>query len=236
MADENSLSCALLAQQAISDDQSQSTCTFCYFDNSPDAPEKCKAAQEWARLQLGTLQCDRYEFFFVVAETVASYTKSCSVILSIRRFTNGACLCLDIAMLQVDIEGFELQMFEAMVQSQQQQPQYALPPVIHFETKVLMVRDVQEKTDTFDRLFPSSTTPVTCSLTMEKIHWGCCCRMIVLPNNSIIVEIRHESTYLHTKFQRLVSVFIDWLYYSNTSRKLSFIHQLGLAGSIQRYH
>lgn len=153
MAEENSLSCALLAQQAITDDQSQTTCTFCYFDNSPDAPELCKEAQEWARLQLGTLQCDRYENFFrgrrdgcIIHEELPCHSLHASV------HQWGLSLS-DIAMLQVDIEGFELQMFEAMVNSQlQKQPQYALPPVIHFEIKVLKVRDRQDQTDALDRL------------------------------------------------------------------------------------
>lgn len=148
LATQNQLGCSLLAQQAISDQPNQTTCKFCYFNNEEDSPEKCKKHPDWMRLQIGTLQCNESSKYFnenfdcIVQDPLPCYTIDRSVHQWGLEFS-------DIAMLQIDVEGFELNIFKCMVELIARN---SLPPVIHFEVKVLQERDRNTNTTTYEQL------------------------------------------------------------------------------------
>ena len=59
-ANAKKLGCAVPLGAAVSYDSSieGNTCTFCHFNNSENSDPKCKKYPDWARLQLGTLDCE----------------------------------------------------------------------------------------------------------------------------------------------------------------------------------
>lgn len=95
---------------------------------------------DWMRLQLGTLDCDHSKRFFntdfdlcIVQEPLPC--NSLVKLLSDRFVPAGY-----IAMLQIDIEGYEYILLDGMIK---EIPDRSLPPVIHFEHKVMKDQDAR---------------------------------------------------------------------------------------------
>lgn len=139
-----------LAEQAVTyDATAKGTCTFCHFNASDSAPEHCQKQPSWVKLQLGTLQCEEsMKYFGVNFDSCVSQTKlacgSIDDILSKWDLPAG-----QISMLQLDVEGFEATILNALLANT---PLKSLPPVIHFESKVLKGRDQTSKSTVFPDL------------------------------------------------------------------------------------
>jgi hypothetical protein len=93
---------------------------------------------DWMQLQLGTLDCE-YSKKFYGPEFDLCVLKDplpCSSLVNLlsERFVPAE----NIVMLQIDIEGYEYILLEGIVK---EIPDKFLPPVIHFETKVMIGQD-----------------------------------------------------------------------------------------------
>ena len=139
---KRNLSCAVPIQAAVSynDEQGDGTgmCTFCRFNTSDNAPEKCAKRADWQKFQIGTLDCGYSKKFFmkdydlcIVQDKIPC--SSVSNLLKRRNIPSN-----NIAMLQADVEGYE---YILLTNFLNELPPDMLPPIIHFEHKVLAYQD-----------------------------------------------------------------------------------------------
>jgi hypothetical protein len=93
---------------------------------------------KWMRLQLGTLDCEYSKKLYgsKFDLCVLNDPLPCSSVVNLlsERFVPAE----HIAMLQIDIEGYEYILLEGIVK---EIPDKSLPPVIHFEKKVMIDQD-----------------------------------------------------------------------------------------------
>jgi len=138
IAIDKGLGCAVPINAAVSYDATKKSCPFCRVNTSDDAPNKCKEMPDWMRLQLGTLDCEYSKNFFNndFDQCVVQDPLPCSSIVNLLRERNLS--TENIAMLQVDIEGYEYILLEGFFK---EIPDESLPPIIHFEHKVMKVQD-----------------------------------------------------------------------------------------------
>ena len=138
IAIDKGLGCAVPINAAVSYDATKKSCPFCRVNTSDDAPNKCKELPDWMRLQLGTLDCEYSKKFFNTDfdQCVVQDPLPCSSIVNLLRERNLS--TENIAMLQVDIEGYEYILLEGFFK---EIPDESLPPIIHFEHKVMKVQD-----------------------------------------------------------------------------------------------
>ena len=138
IAIDKDLGCAVPINAAVSYDAMKTSCPFCRVNTSDDAPNRCKELPDWMRLQLGTLDCEHSKRFFNTDfdQCVIQDPLPCSSITNLLRERNLS--TKDIAMLQIDIEGYEYILFEGFFK---EIPDESLPPIIHFEQKVMKEQD-----------------------------------------------------------------------------------------------
>ena len=115
-----------------------SSCPFCRVNTDDDAPTKCKEFPDWMKLQLGTLDCEYSKAFFNINfdDCVVQDPLPCSSIVNLLH--NKSLPIENIAMLQIDIEGYEYILLQGFFQ---EIPTEFLPPIIHFEHKVMKEMD-----------------------------------------------------------------------------------------------
>ena len=134
----NSLGCAVPVNAAVSYDASKTSCPFCRVNTAEDAPALCKELPDWMKLQIGTLDCAHSERFHkkFFDLCVLQDPLPCSSITNLlsEKFIPSQ----DIAILQIDIEGYEYILFEGLLK---EIPEDRLPPIIHFEQKVMIDQD-----------------------------------------------------------------------------------------------
>ena len=136
IATERGLGCAVPIHAAVSYDATKTSCPFCRVNTSDNAPDVCKSMPDWKRLQLGTLDCEESKHYFkkrfdlcVVQDPVP-----CTSIVNLLRERNISNTD-NIAILQVDIEGYEYILLEGFFKEIADE---SLPPIIHFEHKTMM--------------------------------------------------------------------------------------------------
>jgi hypothetical protein len=132
------LKCRVLSNWAVSY-SGDSKCKFCHFDVSETAHPDCNKREKWARKQLGTLDCDYSRVFFgadfdkcIIQDEIPCGT--IAELLRDKQLPDDA----PIAMLQIDVEGYEHVIIPSLFD---ELPESALPPVIHFEHKVMRAKD-----------------------------------------------------------------------------------------------
>jgi hypothetical protein len=146
LKDDKELPCSLLMQGAISYDHSitQKTCPFCRFDVDSKL-EKCTKKPDWKRYQLGTLDCHYSRDYFGpdFNDCIIQDPLPCKPIDEI--MMDWQIPMRAIAMLQIDIEGYESILLPKLLQTTVLQD---LPPLIHFEHKVMAHLDSKYKNTT----------------------------------------------------------------------------------------
>jgi len=90
------------------------------------------------KLQLGTLDCAYSEKTFRQILTYASFRTLFLALLLPIYFRKKSIPSQDIAILQIDIEGYEYILLEGLLK---EVPDDRLPPIIHFEQKVMIRLD-----------------------------------------------------------------------------------------------
>ena len=130
--------CGHLLQQLINYDPKQESppgkCGFCHFDEFSKA-SKCHDIPSWQKYEIGSMECDR-KAVQNLGECFVRSEFDCSKIID-GGLSNLGLKASQIAVLQIDVEGFEQQVLEGFF-SELDGKNY--PPVINFENKVLMTR------------------------------------------------------------------------------------------------
>ena len=141
VARDKGLGCAVPIHAAVSYDGSARECAFCRVNTADDAPQYCKELPDWMRLQLGTLDCAYSRKFFNTDFDlcVLQDPLPCSSVGNLLR-SKGLEL-ENIAMLQIDIEGYEYILLQGFMK---EVSDGSLPPIIHFEHKVMKELDAKE--------------------------------------------------------------------------------------------
>eukprot|EP00544_Gedaniella_sp_CCMP2646_P013105 CAMPEP_0202500128 /NCGR_PEP_ID=MMETSP1361-20130828/32038_1 /ASSEMBLY_ACC=CAM_ASM_000849 /TAXON_ID=210615 /ORGANISM="Staurosira complex sp., Strain CCMP2646" /LENGTH=361 /DNA_ID=CAMNT_0049132493 /DNA_START=29 /DNA_END=1114 /DNA_ORIENTATION=- len=135
------LLCPLLIQGAISYGPSR-TCTFCRFDTSETAPDECNKHPDWMKYQIGTLDCDQSQRFFQdnFEKCIVQDSIICGSIATLLQ-EQVQLPSSNIAMLQLDVEGYEYEIISGLLDDLDD---HSLPPVIHFENKVMREQDIKK--------------------------------------------------------------------------------------------
>jgi hypothetical protein len=139
--EQRGLLCPLLLNSLISyanvdDAAATDTCDFCHFDNESEDPA-CHDMPNWKKSEIGSMDCSRN-----VVEKGACFTKSQLECGTIKQSTPSF-LSANLMVLQVDVEGFEQQVLEGFLQ-ERVEASLPLPPVIHFESRILRTRHTLE--------------------------------------------------------------------------------------------
>lgn len=115
------------------------TCPFCRVNTAKGAPKECTTIPDWAKFQIGTLDCAHSRKFFGkdFDLCILQDPLPCSSITNL--LLQQSLSSDNIAILQIDIEGYEYRVFEGLFLGEL--PEYSLPPVIHFEHKVMKEQD-----------------------------------------------------------------------------------------------
>jgi hypothetical protein len=140
--------CSLPERRAISYDGSD-TCTFCHFNLSDTADPHCQKQPNWMKLQIGTLICDDSRAFFGkdFDLCIVQAPLDCGPVSNVLRKWGLPDSAL--SMLQVDVESYEAVLIPAFLKST---PASSLPPVLHFEHKVIGHKDKKRNTNGIDEL------------------------------------------------------------------------------------
>mmetsp|Transcript_39020 Transcript_39020/g.82053 ORF Transcript_39020/g.82053 Transcript_39020/m.82053 type:complete len:398 (+) Transcript_39020:123-1316(+) len=149
IARDKGLGCAVPINAAVSYTTTESKCPFCRVNTAEDAPQRCREIPDWQRLQIGTLDCDFSKRFFDTDFDlcVLQDPLPCSSIGNLLREKNVS--PEHFAMLQIDIEGYEYILFDGFLKEVQGQ---SLPPIIHYEHKVMKEHDEQTPLNISSRL------------------------------------------------------------------------------------
>eukprot|EP00584_Thalassiosira_punctigera_P017870 CAMPEP_0172560970 /NCGR_PEP_ID=MMETSP1067-20121228/90991_1 /TAXON_ID=265564 ORGANISM="Thalassiosira punctigera, Strain Tpunct2005C2" /NCGR_SAMPLE_ID=MMETSP1067 /ASSEMBLY_ACC=CAM_ASM_000444 /LENGTH=295 /DNA_ID=CAMNT_0013350901 /DNA_START=99 /DNA_END=986 /DNA_ORIENTATION=+ len=149
IAKSKGLGCAVPIHAAVSYDGTKTECPFCRVNTADDAPQRCREIPDWMRLQIGTLDCEHsYRFFNKDFDLcVLQDPLPCSSIDNLLRKKNVS--PEHVAMLQVDIEGYEYVLIDGFLK---EVPDESLPPIIHFEHKVMRDQDKQNHLNISSRL------------------------------------------------------------------------------------
>ena len=150
---QRNLHCPLLLNSLISytqndnDATAATTCDFCHFDDASTNPA-CHDLPSFLKSEIGSMDCSRD----VVAEEGSCFTKSqlkCGTVERALQVKNNvdtaisssssSMLSENVMVLQVDVEGFEQQVLEGFI-ADRSKLQLPLPPVIHFESRILKAR------------------------------------------------------------------------------------------------
>lgn len=141
------LECSIIEPWAVSYDTAPpDLCTFCRFDTSETAQPQCKRKPDWMKLQLGTLECGYSKQFFNVDfdACIIQDKVKCGPVSALLHKT-GLPVATPIAILQVDVEGYEYMLLPGLLN---ELPDHMLPLVIHFEHKVMRHKDQKNGTTT----------------------------------------------------------------------------------------
>jgi len=138
IANDKGLACAAPIHAAVSyEDSNKTSCSFCRFNTADDAPATCKGKPDWVKLQLGTLDCQHSNTPYKKnSECIVNDTLPCNSLVKL--LSDNFVPAEHIAMLQIDIEGYEYILLDGMLK---EMPDESLPPVIHFEKKVMHHQD-----------------------------------------------------------------------------------------------
>ena len=193
IAQQHGLQCPLLAQQAISYEASQKQCTFCHFNVSDNALEICNSRPDWQRYQLGTLDCDysrRYYRPDIFEQCIIQDQLQCGTIVSL--LDQWQIPADTIAILQVDIEGYEYMLLTGLIHELLDDA--ALPPVIHFEHKVMQVYDKTGECHDYGSSRQCHQSPARSRLRSLRRGRGYTrtARVIVVVSNNNLVAIRQQ--------------------------------------------
>jgi len=138
IAKTKGLGCAIPINAAVSYDTSKDTCPFCRVNTADDAPTVCQNFPGWKKLQVATLDCEFMKTFhgpnFDVC--ILQDPLPCSSITNL--LSKKSISSENIAILQIDIEGYEYVLFNHFLK---EIPEENLPPIIHFEHKVMKEQD-----------------------------------------------------------------------------------------------
>lgn len=150
IASAKGLGCAVPINAAVSYGSSAKTCPFCRMNTAEDAPKECKDHPDWMKLQIGTLDCEHSKRFFAnnFDLCILQDPLPCSSVVSLitqKLLTSRP----DIAMLQIDVEGYEYILLDGFLSEVQD---ISLPPVVHFEHKVMKDQDRTNPLDGKSRL------------------------------------------------------------------------------------
>lgn len=141
MAYTKGLGCAVPIYAAVSYDPDKTECPFCRFNTNEDSPEKCKSHPDWMRFQIGTLDCEYSKQFFQENFELCilqdPLPRSSVAILLDKHYIPSD----NIAMVQIDIEGYEAVFLPNFLRDIRDSSM--LPPIIHFEQKVMRELDVK---------------------------------------------------------------------------------------------
>lgn len=135
IAKTKGLGCAVPINAIASYNTSTTTCPFCRANTSRDAPLRCKNFPSWKRFQLGTLECNNLLKFLGKKDfdlCIIQDPLPCSSALNL--LSEKSVPTKNIAMLQIDIEGYEYAFFGGFLKEMEDTH---LPPIIHFEHKVM---------------------------------------------------------------------------------------------------
>mmetsp|Transcript_21014 Transcript_21014/g.32043 ORF Transcript_21014/g.32043 Transcript_21014/m.32043 type:complete len:397 (+) Transcript_21014:69-1259(+) len=139
IANDKGLACAVPIHAAVSyEDSNKTSCSFCRFNTADDAPATCKGKPDWVKLQLGTLDCEHSNPPYKKnSQCILNDTLPCNSLVKL--LADNFVPTEHIAMLQIDIEGYEYILLDGMFK---EIPDESLPPVIHFEHKVMKYQDM----------------------------------------------------------------------------------------------
>jgi hypothetical protein len=140
ISEKHDLPCAIPMNAAVSYSGGSTECAFCRFNLDPDAPEFCTKRADWMKTQIGTLDCEYSRKFFGNRTFDACILKDplpCAPIGA--HLKDKAPFLTDhsaVAMVQIDVEAYEYILIPGLVKELK-----PLPPVIHFEHKVMKELD-----------------------------------------------------------------------------------------------
>eukprot|EP00978_Attheya_sp_CCMP212_P032489 scaffold127181_cov39-Attheya_sp.AAC.1 len=140
---KTNLTCPLLSNWAVSYEPN-AECTFCRFDLSKSSDQVCKDEPDWTRYQLGTLECEFSKQFPFFELCIIQDKVDCSCIQNILTSKFGFPDKPPIAMVQIDVEGYEQILIPGMLN---EFDSTTWPPIIHFEHKMLRNRDINNDWD-----------------------------------------------------------------------------------------
>lgn len=135
ITEQHGLKCALPMNAAISYDSNVTSCAFCRYNLSPDAPEECSHA-DWMKTQIGTLDCSYSRRFFgarIFEKCILKDPLPCGPVKKLM-YDRAPYMPENtlVAMVQIDVEAYEYILLEGLLHDLD-----PLPPVIHFENKVM---------------------------------------------------------------------------------------------------
>lgn len=141
---DRDLACPYLLQGAVAYGSEDRSCTFCRFDVDSKL-EKCAKHPDWMKYQIGTLDCAYSRRFFGdnFNDCIIQGPVPCAPIdelMEQRKLPPGS-----MAMLQIDIEGYEAILIPNFLKDKARDD---LPPIIHFEHKVMAHLDKKNGTTT----------------------------------------------------------------------------------------
>jgi len=139
IASDRGLACAVPIHAAVSYDSTKTTCPFCRFNTADDAPPSCKGQPDWMKFQIATLDCEHSKRFFNKDFDLCILQDPLPCNSLEKLLSDHFVPAEHIAMLQIDIEGYEYILLDGMFK---EIPDESLPPVIHFEHKVMKDQDM----------------------------------------------------------------------------------------------
>lgn len=147
IAKTKSLACAVPINAAVSYDSSEKTCPFCRTNTAESAPKVCTDLPDWMKFQIGSLDCG-YHKKYHKGDYSKKYHKDifdlcivqdplpCTTITNL--LAESFLSTKNIGIVQIDIEGYEYILLEGFMK---ELPDHLLPPIIHFEHKVMKHQD-----------------------------------------------------------------------------------------------
>ena len=110
------------------------------MNTAEDAPDTCKNSPDRMKYQLGSLDCTALKRFFGdnFDLCILESPLPCSTLQQL--LARYKLMYAPIAMLQIDIEGFEYLLVDGLIQ---EMPDHSLPLLIHYEHKVMKDRDIR---------------------------------------------------------------------------------------------
>lgn len=143
LEEQRDLSCSYLLQYAVSYNAISSTCGFCRFE-----PLRCPGYPDWMKYQLGSLDCAYSRKKFQVFDKCwIEEAVNCGSLASVLENAIGT-TNLPIAILQVDVEGYEAILIQEILSELP-----SLPALINFERKVMDDPDLLQNTSRTDTLY-----------------------------------------------------------------------------------
>eukprot|EP00980_Cylindrotheca_fusiformis_P011670 scaffold2756_cov105-Cylindrotheca_fusiformis.AAC.1 len=137
--EKHGLPCSIPINAAISYSSTESECAFCRYNTDADAPEECSHA-DWMKFQLGSLDCGYHQRFFgqkIFDKCIIKDPLPCGPVSELLK-KRAPYLPQDatVAMVQIDVESYEYILLSGLLTDLK-----PLPPVIHFENKVMKAAD-----------------------------------------------------------------------------------------------